>query len=137
MSNILKLVFLILHCTLYGKATDKCVLYEKPGPLNCLNGAEVTEKLTNSDSCWVVEFYSNWCGHCQNFAPTWKGIAYDVEGLYLESCSFVTMYATMAPLYCTGWKPFLQLGVVNCAESENSDVCRRYKIMAYPTIKVQ
>ena len=88
MSNVLKLVFLVLHCTLYGNAADKCVLYEKSGPLNCLNGAEVTEKLTNSDSCWVVEFYSNWCGHCQNFAPTWKRIAYDVEGLYLESCSF-------------------------------------------------
>ena len=135
MSNVLKLIFLILHCALYGKATDNCVLYEKPGPLNCLNGAEVTEKLTNSESCWVVEFYSNWCGHCQNFAPTWKMIAYDVEGLYLESYfNFVMRYML---LYCTGWKPFIQLGVVNCAENKNSDVCRRYKIMAYPTIKVR
>ena len=39
-------------------------------------------------------------------------------------------------LCCTAWKPFIQMGVVNCADSKNSDVCRKYKIMAYPTIKV-
>ena len=85
MSNVLKLAFLILHCSLYGKAATECALYEKPGPLNCLKGVEVTERLTNSDSCWVVEFYSNWCGHCQHFAPTWKEIAYDVKGLCIKS----------------------------------------------------
>ena len=81
MSVVLKLVFLVLHYPLYSKAATDCVLYEKSSPLNCLNGAEVTKRLTNSDSCWVVEFYSNWCGHCQHFAPTWTQIAYDVEGL--------------------------------------------------------
>ena len=82
MLNVLKIALLILHCSLRIRGANECVLYEKPGPLNCLNGAEVTERLTNSDSCWVVEFYSNWCGHCQNFAPTFKQIAYDVEGLH-------------------------------------------------------
>ena len=81
MSNILKIALLILHCSLCGKAAAECALYEKPGALNCLNGVEVTERLTKSESCWVVEFYSNWCGHCQHFAPTWKEIAYDVKGL--------------------------------------------------------
>jgi len=39
-------------------------------------------------------------------------------------------------IVCTGWKPLLQLGVVNCADSGNNDVCRQYNIAAYPAIMV-
>ena len=29
---------------------------------------------------WLVEFYNSWCGHCINFAPTYKKIASDFKG---------------------------------------------------------
>lgn len=132
-------LLLILHYFLHGKASAECSLYESPGALNCLTGGEVTERLRNSNNCWVVEFYSNWCGHCQYFAPTWKQIAQDVEGPYkLLYFLIVTIHIIIIIIYhyCTGWKPFLRLGVVNCADSKNNEVCRQYNIVAYPTIKV-
>ena len=29
---------------------------------------------------WLVEFYNSWCGHCINFAPTYKKVASDFKG---------------------------------------------------------
>ena len=36
--------------------------------------------LYNSDTLWLVQFYSHWCGHCQRFAPFWKDLAKNIEG---------------------------------------------------------
>lgn len=34
----------------------------------------------SNNSAYLVEFYSSWCGFCQNFAPIWKALAKDVNG---------------------------------------------------------
>ena len=39
-----------------------------------------TNLLYNSDTMWLVQFYSHWCGHCQRFAPFWKELAKNIEG---------------------------------------------------------
>lgn len=42
-------------------------------------------------------------------------------------------------IFCAilGWQQYLQVGVVDCSDEKNVDVCRQYEISAYPTIKVR
>ena len=35
---------------------------------------------------WIVDFYTTWCGHCQQFAPVFEQIA-EVNQFYLHVCS--------------------------------------------------
>ncbi|KAL3870288.1 hypothetical protein ACJMK2_038364 [Sinanodonta woodiana] len=73
------------------------------------------EKLVlNSESAWIVEFYNSWCGHCINFAPTWKKLATDVKG----------------------WQPVINVGAIDCSSSENLPMCRKYDIKGFPTFKL-
>ena len=32
------------------------------------------EKVISSDTVWVVEFYSQMCGACEEFEPTWNKV---------------------------------------------------------------
>lgn len=80
----MKLLFLpalfVLGIIKSGTGAGECSLYENAGALSCLYGAEVAQAVTNSATCWVLEFYSHWCGHCQHFAPTWKEFSHSIEG---------------------------------------------------------
>ena len=61
-----------------GGAT--CALYEDFKQMECFTADSISLALTDSETWWIVEFYSSWCGHCQHFAPTWKEFAVEVEG---------------------------------------------------------
>lgn len=40
------------------------------------------EVIENKDGIfWVVEFYNSWCGHCIQFAPTYKLVAHSFQGM--------------------------------------------------------
>nr|XP_056700672.1 sulfhydryl oxidase 1 [Euleptes europaea] len=88
-------------------------LYSPDDPLALLGGGTLERRVLNSSSAWVVEFYASWCGHCMQFAPTWKELARDVQD----------------------WRPAVMLGVVDCAEMTNQKICSDFKITGYPTLK--
>lgn len=76
----------VVSCLLYGGFTfasaAECKLYSSDPQVECLQGSKVTERVTNSERCWAVEFYSSWCGHCHNFAPAYKEAARSAAGTY-------------------------------------------------------
>ena len=37
--------------------------------------------ILNSDSIWVVQFYANWCGHCQKLAPVYQNLSSILKGI--------------------------------------------------------
>lgn len=59
---------------------------------------------------WVMDFYAPWCPHCRHFAPIWSRVA--------------AKYSKLRTI---------KFGAVDCMHQE--DLCRRFKVKGYPTIK--
>lgn len=57
----------------------------------------------------VVLFYTDWCGHCQNFKPTWHAMMNKYQG-----------------------QSNIKLDEINCGE--NKEIAQQYQIEGYPTI---
>ena len=77
----------ILHASVSPPTTNspKCALYDdSPVGVVCFQGDDLTSAIATGGTGWLVEFYSSWCGHCQHFAPTWKKLAEDVAGIYVD-----------------------------------------------------
>ncbi|ESN98479.1 hypothetical protein HELRODRAFT_192949 [Helobdella robusta] len=72
------------------------------------------QEVIRSPNAWLVEFYNSWCGHCIRFAPQWKQLATE----------------------CKGWSEVLKIGAIDCANSQNQQICMHYKLEGYPTMIV-
>lgn len=88
-------------------------LYTEDDPLEILTSSSLKPAVTNSSSAWLVQFYSSWCGHCIQYSSTWRALAQDVKD----------------------WHQAVSVGVLDCAQEENFDVCKDYSIKFYPTFK--
>jgi len=108
-------VILVLLSSFFNKVKGNGVsLYEETDPMYQLNNETVYKELEGSQKIWVVEFYSSWCGHCQQFAPTWRKLAFQMKN----------------------WKRYVNVGAINCAAEKNFDTCVAFGIHMYPTIKI-
>ncbi|XP_068166687.1 sulfhydryl oxidase 2 [Antennarius striatus] len=101
-------LWLVQACT--GAAAR---LYTEEDPLVILSSTSLKPTVSNSTSAWLVQFYSSWCGHCIQYSSTWKALAQDVKD----------------------WQQAISVGVLDCAQEENLDVCKEYSIKFYPTFK--
>ncbi|XP_015666756.1 sulfhydryl oxidase 1 [Protobothrops mucrosquamatus] len=88
-------------------------LYSPGDLLVQLETRTLERRIFNSTGAWVVEFYASWCGHCKAFAPIWKGLANDTKD----------------------WRPAVMLGAIDCADFSNKNVCYKFGIKSYPTVK--
>ncbi|NP_001090556.1 quiescin Q6 sulfhydryl oxidase 2 precursor [Xenopus laevis] len=93
-------------------APSQAALYSPDEPVVFLD-TKARSYLLESRSFWLAEFYASWCGHCQNFKPTWSALAEDIKD----------------------WRPVVYLGVIDCAEASNSDTCTEFGVKGYPTVK--
>lgn len=73
---ILTLIFICCFPSLINAGPS---LYDDSDPMVQLDNTTIYKELEGSEKHWVVEFYSSWCGHCQQFAPTWKKLAWQVK----------------------------------------------------------
>ncbi|XP_032884320.1 sulfhydryl oxidase 1 [Amblyraja radiata] len=89
-------------------------LYSQSDQVAILNHVNLDGILYNSSTAWAVEFYASWCGHCISFVPVWKALANDIKE----------------------WRPAVGLAVVNCANVRNRQLCLRFDVKSYPTIKL-
>ncbi|CAD5229762.1 unnamed protein product [Bursaphelenchus okinawaensis] len=94
--------------TLYNPENDPIVQLDETtfnDTIYCVNGTDCTS--------YMVEFYSDWCGHCRAYAPLYKSLANDVAK----------------------WKNVVRIGAINCADPLNENTCRANGVMFFPLIK--
>ncbi|XP_069842803.1 sulfhydryl oxidase 2 [Dendropsophus ebraccatus] len=94
-------------------SADKTLYGPQDAGVSILERKSVNGALYNSSSAWLLEFYSSWCGHCINYAPTWRALASDVQD----------------------WNPAVRIGVLNCADEQNTAICKDYGVQFYPTFR--
>ncbi|KAJ7339518.1 flavin-linked sulfhydryl oxidase [Desmophyllum pertusum] len=100
-------VFLLSFRLSYG------VLYSSADHTVLLENDTISDVIHNSQTAWVVEFYSSFCGHCHAFAPTWKKLARMAKD----------------------WRQLIHVAAIDCAEERNLATCVHYKIEGYPSVK--
>lgn len=97
----------------YHDITSGKGLYTNFNKIISLNQSSFKNQVFDNTSCWLVEFYNSWCGHCHRFAPVWKRLALDVYN----------------------WRSVIKIGAVDCSNQANIQLCRQYEVMYYPTVK--
>ncbi|CAD8134718.1 unnamed protein product [Paramecium pentaurelia] len=56
-------------------------LYDSRSKVQLLTPQTFKEKVLNSKSLWIVEFFAPWCGHCKALAPEYEKAAKTLEGI--------------------------------------------------------
>lgn len=88
-------------------------LYKEDDKVFILTSENFNENVFNKPYATEVEFYNAFCGHCRRFAPGWIEYAKSLQS----------------------WSDIVKVAAINCADELNTDLCRTYEIMAYPTIR--
>ncbi|KAG0724309.1 Sulfhydryl oxidase 2 [Chionoecetes opilio] len=105
---------LLCLCFIWCFTSIEAGLYNSTDDVVILDHTNFSSSVHGTENAWVVEFYNTWCGHCVQFAPTWKLFGRDVRD----------------------WEHTIKVGVLDCAVDENVPICREHDIMGYPTIKL-
>lgn len=88
-------------------------LYNASDKVLVLTANNFGQNVYNQTHATEVEFYNSFCGFCKRFAPIYKEYAKD-------------LYA---------WRSVLKVAAIDCAADENSDLCRYFEVMAYPSLR--
>ncbi|KAL3666733.1 hypothetical protein V7S43_008356 [Phytophthora oleae] len=67
--------------------------------------------LNDTQTVWLVDFYSPWCPHCRQFGPQWEEVA--------------NVYGSVESI---------QFGAVDC--TRQNEICDREDVHAYPGVKM-
>ena len=94
--------------------------------INLLSVDNFKATILNSETAWMVEFYSSWCGHCIRFAPTFKEMAKYTAGKVSKCSKIMQNYAIQAVSLHSGWKSMMRVGAIDCAQDENVPVICHY-----------
>lgn len=109
LSLILSIASLAVSSYLYANVTieKKVVISTQYDKGQSLEKAQKTEKPI------IVFFYTDWCGFCQRFIPTYSKLAKD-----------------------SAIKKNFAIAYVNCEDSNNAKTVQDFKVQGFPTVYV-
>lgn len=82
-------------------------IYDNDPEIITLSSSDFAQSVAGTSDKWFINFYSPWCSHCHDLAPTWRALARDLEGV-------------------------VRFGAVNC--EEDWILCRQQDINSYPSL---
>lgn len=103
---------LLLLASIAAKPTQKG-LYTEEDYVEILDHTNFDSAIEDESKLWIVEFYASWCGHCQHFAPVIRQWSQGVKN----------------------WGRLVHIGVIDCGDNLNHDICTKNKINGFPTMK--
>jgi len=77
-----------------------------------LDATNFDDVALNAGKAAFVKFYAPWCGHCKKMKPSWDQLADEFK----DSSTVV-------------------IADVDCTKDNNKDLCSRFGVRGYPTIK--
>jgi DnaJ family protein C protein 10 len=86
---------------------DNFGIYDDDQEIVTLSRSDFQQSVIDSGDLWFVNFYSTFCSHCHDLAPTWREFAREMEGV-------------------------VRIGAVNCAEDPM--LCQSQNVMGYPSL---
>uniref|UniRef100_A0A1I7ZTY7 DnaJ homolog subfamily C member 10 n=1 Tax=Steinernema glaseri TaxID=37863 RepID=A0A1I7ZTY7_9BILA len=86
---------------------DNFGIYDDDVEIVTLSRADFQQSVLDSGDMWFVNFYSTFCSHCHELAPTWREFAREMDGV-------------------------IRIGAVNCAEDPM--LCQSQNVMGYPSL---
>ncbi|XP_050427195.1 sulfhydryl oxidase 2 [Adelges cooleyi] len=109
------IAFAVLILALVTRPIDGAAigLYDESDYLVVLDNHNFNDTLVKGNISYVIEFYNAYCGHCIRFASTWKEFGLEIKD----------------------WKNYVQIGAIDCSNADNSQICRDYEVMYYPTVR--
>lgn len=113
---ILSWFFIELTCPSVIRTDDNgpaVGLYNASDRVLVLTANNFDQIVYNQTHATEVEFYNSFCGFCKRFAPIYKEYSKD-------------LYA---------WRGVLKVAAIDCAGDENTDLCRNFEIMKYPSLR--
>ncbi|KHJ92232.1 hypothetical protein OESDEN_07886, partial [Oesophagostomum dentatum] len=84
-------------------------IYDDDPEIITLNRADFQRQVSEFNEMWFINFYSTFCSHCHQLAPTWRKFAKSMEGA-------------------------IRIGAVNCAEDPG--LCQSQRVYAYPSLVI-
>uniref|UniRef100_A0A0N4ZFY1 DnaJ homolog subfamily C member 10 n=1 Tax=Parastrongyloides trichosuri TaxID=131310 RepID=A0A0N4ZFY1_PARTI len=91
----------------YSFYKDKFGIYDDDIEIVTLSHSDFQQSVIDSGEIWFINFYSTFCSHCHDLAPTWREFAKEFENV-------------------------IRVGAVNCAEGPN--FCNSQNIRAFPSL---
>ncbi|KAJ7354834.1 DnaJ sub C member 10 [Desmophyllum pertusum] len=95
------------HYQSWNYFNEEFGIYDDDPEIITLSHSDFQVSVEGSEDIWFINFYSPFCSHCHDLAPTWREVAQELEGV-------------------------IRFGAVNCQEEWN--LCRRQGITSYPSI---
>ncbi|XP_030039866.1 sulfhydryl oxidase 1 isoform X2 [Manduca sexta] len=88
-------------------------LYKKSDLVDILTNRNLERKIYGQKHALLVQFYNSFCGHCRAFMPKYKTLASEM----------------------VHWRNVIRPAVMDCSVEENSEICRQFEVMAYPSLR--
>lgn len=107
-------------------------IYDDDAEIVTLNRADFQRLVTQTGEMWFINFYSTYCSHCHQLAPTVCLQQYRYSILILFRSCKILFTVFQWRKFARAMEGAVRIGAVNCAEDPG--LCQSQRVNAYPSL---